>query len=180
LAGVGGIVLVRAARPSDLTAIRDVHLDAFGDEGLVVADLALALIADESAKPLLALVAERNGVVVGSVIFSAVHIDGNASHPSRILAPLAVATPMQRTGAGRRLVEQGLAMLREECVDLVFVLGNPGYYARYGFRANHRVRAPYDLRYPQAWMALSLQGTDVSAMEGQLVCPQSLHRAELW
>ncbi len=61
---------IREAQPSDTQGIKDVQLAAFGDEGPVVADLALALIADESAKPSLVLVAESEKCVVGNIIFS--------------------------------------------------------------------------------------------------------------
>jgi predicted N-acetyltransferase YhbS len=87
---LGDTVRIREAQASDAPGIKAVHLAAFGDEGQVVAELALALIADESAKPILVLVAESEKGVVGSIVFSSVHISGPESGPSYILAPLAV------------------------------------------------------------------------------------------
>lgn len=171
---------VREARASDAGQIRDVHLAAFGDEGPVVADLAMALIADESAKPVLVLVAVTGNGVVGSVIFSSVRIAGSAAGPSFILAPLAVAPGMQRRGIGRQLVESGLVALRERGAEWVFVLGDPRYYSRFGFSAGHKVRAPHDLPYPEAWMCLPLGKAVTSMPEGQLVCADSLNRPEHW
>mmetsp|Transcript_20794 Transcript_20794/g.29161 ORF Transcript_20794/g.29161 Transcript_20794/m.29161 type:complete len:120 (-) Transcript_20794:89-448(-) len=40
---------------------------------------------------------------------------------------------MQRQGIGSELVKAGLAACMSEGVDLVFVLGSPGYYGRFGF-----------------------------------------------
>jgi len=154
-------VRIREAQASDAQGIKGVHLTAFGDEGQVVADLALALIADESAQPILVLVAESEKGVVGSIVFSSVHILASESGPSYILAPLAVAPEMQRMGVGRQLINSGLTALRERGAELVFVLGDPRYYGRFGFSAGHKVRAPYDL-------------------EGQLACAESLNHPEHW
>lgn len=170
----------REAHASDLQGIRDVHLAAFGDEGPVVADLALALMADESARPILALVAESEKRVVGSMILSAVHIPGSASGPAYILAPLAVVPEMQGMGIGRRLIESGLAILRKRGAELVFVLGDPRYYGRFGFRTGHQVRAPYALPYPEAWMCLPLGKLAPEALVGELACAESLNRPEHW
>jgi putative acetyltransferase len=177
---VGDRVRIREAEASDAHGIRSVHLAAFGDEGPVVADLALALIADKSAKPILVLVAESAKGVVGSIVFSSVHIPGSEAGPSYILAPLAVAPEMQRMGVGRQLIESGLTVLRVRGAKLVFVLGDPRYYGRFGFNTGHKVRAPYDLPYPEAWMCLPLGEVVPEEAEGQLACAESLNRPEHW
>lgn len=171
---------IRKANAADLPGIRPVHLDAFGTEGEAVAKLALALIDDETAQPVLALVAEADGEVVGSSIFSAVHIRGADDLAACILAPLAVARRYQRTGIGRALIERGLDALRATGAHLVFVLGDPRYYERFGFRSHHHVRAPYDLPNRDAWMALGLQGNAIESVSGQLVCARSLNEPEHW
>jgi putative acetyltransferase len=173
-------VQIRRTGASDLQSIRDVHMDAFGDEGRTVAELALALIADPSAQPMLTLVAEDHGRVVGSVIFSTVRIQGDEHVSAYILAPLAVAKRSQRMGIGRELIDTGLGALREQGANLVFVLGDPRYYSRYGFSPSHQVRAPYELPYPEAWMAMSLQGASLASLSGQLVCARSLDSPEHW
>jgi len=173
-------VQIRTASASDLESIRKVHIDAFGDEGATVSELALALIQDESAQPLLALVAGDESEVVGSIIFSSAHIKDAEDVSAYILAPLAVAKCLQRMGIGRELIEKGLRILRERDAELVFVLGDPGYYVRFGFSSDHRVRAPYELQYPEAWMAMALQGLPLEAASGRLVCARSLNSPEHW
>ena len=149
---------IREAQASDAQGIKAVHLAAFGDESQVVAELALALIADESAKPILVLVAESEKGVAGSIVFSSV----------------------QRMGVGKQLIESGLTALRKRGVELVFVLGDPRYYGKFGFSAGHKVRAPYDLPYPEAWMCLPLGAVAPEKVEGQLTCAESLNRPEHW
>lgn len=102
------------------------------------------------------------------------------TYPAYILAPLAVAGRYRGKGIGRALVERGLQALRERGADLVFVLGDPRYYGRYGFSPHHRVRAPYDLAHPEAWMAMALQGTALDSVSGRLVCARSLSDPKHW
>lgn len=171
---------IRPAAASDLEAIRALHRDAFGDEGMAVARLALDLLADDTARPVLALVAEAAGELVGSVIFSTVRILDGDSPPACILAPLAVARHAQRRGVGKALVRTGLGALRERGVHLVFVLGDPGYYGQFGFRPGHRVRPPHELPYPEAWMALELAAGALEAARGRLACARCLEAPEHW
>lgn len=176
----GAFVQIRKASEPDLRSIRDVHMDAFGDEGGTVAELALALFRDPSAQPVLTMVAGEDDEVVGSILFSAARIQGAEQLSARILAPLAVARHRQRMGIGRKLIETGLGALRQQGVDLVFVLGDPRYYTRHGFSPDHQVRAPYDLPNPEAWMAMALQGAALASLSGQLVCARSLNSPEHW
>lgn len=171
---------IREARESDLAAIRQVHLDAFGEEGEAIAELVSALFVDATAQPLLALVAETGGEVVGNIIFSTARIEGAQTVSACILAPLAVARRYQGRGIGRALIERGLSVLRTRGVDAVFVLGDPRYYGPRGFSALHGVRAPYDILYPEAWMAIALQGDSIETASGELVCARALSDPRYW
>ncbi|HNK33546.1 MAG TPA: N-acetyltransferase, partial [Plasticicumulans sp.] len=51
------------------------------------------------------------------------------------LAPLAVAPAYQGRGIGARLVRTGLAALQARGAGGCVVLGEPAYYARFGFAA---------------------------------------------
>ncbi|MDW8405915.1 N-acetyltransferase [Chloroflexus sp.] len=171
---------IREASEADRAALAALHHAAFGAEGAIVAELALALLDDPSAQPLVALVAETSAGIIGSAIFSAARINGAERLAAAILSPLAVAPAYQRRGVGRTLIEHGISRLREAGVDLVFVLGNPRYYGRYGFRAQHAVSAPYQLAHPDAWMALALRPAALTAASGVLRCADALHKPELW
>ena len=173
-------MVIRQAIDVDLDAIRQIHLAAFGDDGPEVADLAGALIADQSAQPTLVLVAEFEKMLVGSVIFSTVRVFGLDLSSCFILAPLAVSPDFQKKGIGSDLVRSGLAILQQRKADLVFVLGDPEYYRRFGFHVNHNVRAPFDLPYPEAWMCKTLGLGVPEHLEGVLVCAESLNRPEHW
>ncbi|HXM59137.1 MAG TPA: GNAT family N-acetyltransferase, partial [Candidatus Dormibacteraeota bacterium] len=97
---------VRQERPDDRAAVRDVHVRAFGGQGVVVADLVDTLRGLVEAGDGLSLVAERSGRVVGHVMFTRSLLDA----PRRlvdvhVLSPLGVAPEHQRQGVGAALVQ---------------------------------------------------------------------------
>ena len=72
------------------------------------------------------------GEIVGHVAFSPVLIDG-VDCGWYGLGPLAVLPDWQRRGIGAALVEAGLERLRRIDAAGCVVLGDPAYYARFGF-----------------------------------------------
>ena len=125
------MIAIRSETPSDAAAIHQVHLEAFGqpDE----ADLVDALRAAGALR--ISLVAVAAGVVVGHVAFSPVVIRDGASTINALgLAPLAVLPGWQHRGIGLRLGRAGLAACGATAYGLVFVLGAPRFYGRFGFQ----------------------------------------------
>ncbi|MCE7901730.1 MAG: N-acetyltransferase [Gammaproteobacteria bacterium PRO9] len=87
------------------------------------------------------LVAEHDGDVIGHVAISPVTIsDGSARWHG--LGPVSVLPAFQGRGIGRQLVEQALKDLRHLGAAGCVVLGDPDYYARFGFRAIHSLTFP--------------------------------------
>lgn len=79
------------------------------------------------------LVAEQAGEIVGHIAFSAVQIKGRDCGWFG-LAPLSVSPPRQRQGIGKALIAAGLRQLDTLGAQGCVVLGDPAYYARFGFR----------------------------------------------
>jgi putative acetyltransferase len=79
------------------------------------------------------LVAEIGDVIVGHIAFSPVAAASTAAGAG--LAPIAVIEAHRRRGVAAELVRKGLDACRQAGVGWVVVLGDPAYYARFGFRA---------------------------------------------
>lgn len=152
--------------PPDDAAIARVVDDAFGSPGesrlvraLRDADLAaIELIADEDS-------------VAGHILFSPldVTVDGRPVK-ALALAPLAVRPDRQRRGIGGALVRDGLDRARAAGWESVIVLGDPAYYARFGFSAAQarHLQAPFS---GGAFMALALRPGALDGQAGRVVYP---------
>jgi putative acetyltransferase len=126
-------VIIRRETAGDVAAIRQVVRAAF--EGDDEADLVDRLRADGDL--ILSLVAEQDGQVIGHIAFSRLSITNDfAVTPGVSLAPVAALPEMQRIGAGRALIEAGHDQLRHAGETVVFVLGDPAYYSRFGYSVN--------------------------------------------
>jgi putative acetyltransferase len=123
---------IRPERPDDSGAIRAVLIAAFPTP--VEADLVKQLRRDGDCE--IALVAEDEGRIVGHVQMSRMQAEGDGRAFRTLgLAPVAVLPERQREGIGSRLIREALAIARENREELVFVLGEPAYYGRFGFSA---------------------------------------------
>lgn len=177
---------IRLSNDADREAINDVQISAFGDEeGPVIAELVEGLLDDRTARPLLSLVAEQDGQLVGHVLFTAVNVEpGNTDVSAQILAPLAVSKEHQGGGVGGALVRDGLRRLADGGVQLVFVLGHPGYYPRFGFRPAGALGldAPYPIppKNADAWMVTQLQRGVLGKVRGKIRCAAVLDEPQHW
>ena len=91
---------------------------------------------------------------------------------------------IQKQGIGGRLIERGLQLLSRSGVDLVFVLGHPEYYPRYGFKpAGHLgFEAPYPIpdEHADAWMVQALRPGVIGSVSGKVICADALNKLEYW
>ena len=175
------MIIRSASRDDDAEGIRSLYLTAFAEqERYQVASLATDLLDLVSQPATLSLVAQSAGSVVGHVAFSPVWVDKLPGFSGFILAPLAVLPLRHNQRIGSRLVEHGLAMLG--AADVVFVYGDPNYYARFGFdaRAALDYLPPYDLEYPLGWQARVLKPADESQAPVAMRCVAPLDDPALW
>jgi len=180
------ILKIRHSKESDRSAIEGVHMSAFGQpEGQQIVELVNDLLEDETAKPLLSLVAERDGKLVGHILFTTARLQpGNQATSIQILAPLAVASEVQGEGIGGALIREGLKQLTESGVDLVFVLGHPRYYPKFGFQTAglSGFEAPYTIppEHANAWMVQELKPGRLANNEGRIQCSEVLNQPRHW
>ncbi|MFH0980482.1 MAG: N-acetyltransferase, partial [Planctomycetota bacterium] len=123
-------MLIRPETPRDNVAVRHVNECAFGrpNEAVLVDRIRRTPYAAVS------LVAETEGRVVGHILFTNVTItSATGPSPAVALGPMAVLPKDQRKGVGSALVRAGLDACRRAGYALVFVLGHPDFYPRFGF-----------------------------------------------
>lgn len=135
-------VTMRAAGDADRAELAGLYTAAFPDEDLV----ALVETLTGDASRLLGLVAtDAQDRVIGHVHFTRCAVAGRPEALA-LLAPLAVLPDCQGQGIGTALVRAslgGLAALLD--VAHLLVLGDPGYYERFGFTTETGILPPYPL-----------------------------------
>jgi putative acetyltransferase len=174
---------IRNATDMDREDILSVERAAFGYDK--EANLVRDLMNDTSAKPLYSLLAYEDDRAVGHILFTSAIIEGAEEDVTiSLLAPLAVIPEFQKKGVGGELIRHGLVYLAAAGVDLVFVLGHPGYYPRYGFKPAgvQGFEAPYPIpeEHAGAWMVQELRPGVIGSVSGKLRCADMLNRPEHW
>jgi len=151
---------LRHETPNDIAAIEAVTVAAFADAPHTSHTEQFIVRALRAAGELtLSIVAEEHGQVVGHVTLSPVAItdDHGQSAPDWYgLGPISVLPQRQGHGIGSRLMEQALAELRAMQAAGCVLLGDPAYYARFGFEAHAGLQLPGVP--PGYFMALALHG----------------------
>jgi putative acetyltransferase len=177
---------IRQSTESDRKGILNIHDRAFGkDKGPVIAKLVNDLLNDETAIPILSLVAVVDAKLVGHILFTkAVITKSENSISAQILAPLAILPDEQRKGIGEKLINEGLRLLKESGTELVFVLGHPTYYPRCGFipAGAQGFEAPYPIpeEHAEAWMVQGFNGDILKNNAGKIQCSKVLNEPQHW
>lgn len=122
---------IRAETESDIEAIRRVETAAFGRDS----EANLVDHLRQNGGITLSLVAEQDGEIVGHVLFSPVTVEREpGAFAALALGPVAVLPERQNQGIGSALIRAGLEQCRVKGYTLVFLIGHPTYYPRFGFR----------------------------------------------
>lgn len=131
---------IRAEAPGDASGIADITSAAFARAAHASGTEAQIIEALRAAGALtVSLVAEEAGEIVGHVAFSPVTV-GSAAEGWFGLGPVSVRPDRQRAGIGKAVVEAGLARLRGMGARGCVLVGDPRYYARFGFARDPALR----------------------------------------
>ncbi len=124
---------IRAEKPADYAAVASVHAAAFG-RSAEAAVLALRRCGREY-DPQLSLLAEESGRILGHVLLAPCSIQLLGQRVRAVqLAPIGVHPGRQHEGIGSALIEAAHAAARAKGYAVSFLLGDPGFYARFGYR----------------------------------------------
>ena len=83
---------------------------------------------------------------------------------------------------GQKLIEYGLKQLQTEGIDVAVTYGDPGYYTKSGFVlvSEDQLPAPYNLQYPEGWLAQSLTKEPVPHLDGPCQCVKAYQSPQYW
>jgi putative acetyltransferase len=175
-------MFTRETDDADLNDILYVEREAFNSDK--EANLTKDMLSDPTAKPLISLLAYVENQPVGHVLFTTGHLSNNPQIVLSILAPLAVVPKFQRQGVGGSLIKKGLSLLSKANVDLVFVLGHPQYYPKFGFTPAGKLgfEAPYPIpeKDAGAWMVQAFRPNVIRYVTGKVECCDALNKPEHW
>jgi putative acetyltransferase len=130
-------VIIRPETPADASAVRALVEAAFaGVEHSSQTEGAIVDALRRAGALSISLVAEQEDIIAGQVAFSPVLIDGEDLGWFG-LGPVSVAPERQRAGIGTALIGAGLRLLKDRGAAGCVVLGDPGYYRRFGFTNGH-------------------------------------------
>jgi len=121
------MLTVREETPADYAAIRALLLEAFP----LPSEANLVERLRDEGDVVLALVAFDGDALVGHVMLSPMR----APFPALGLAPLTVHAGRRNQGIGAHLVAEAVERVRGGAWEAMFVVGDPEYYARFGFSA---------------------------------------------
>ena len=177
-------IQIRPSTPDDFQTILDIQQEAFGSDE--VANLVAGLLSDESAEPIVSLLALVDDQPAGYILYTRATIEGLDQQPlMHILAPLAVRPEFQKQGIGGKLIEQGFEHLKAIGTELVFVLGHETYYPKFGFIPDAG-RLGFPATYPipevnaNAWMVYPLREGTLDSVKGKVICADHMNSPEHW
>ncbi|MFZ5749250.1 MAG: GNAT family N-acetyltransferase [Pseudomonadota bacterium] len=135
-------------RPAEAVLVKQLAIDG---------DLVLVLLARD----------EITNELTGMVALSRMDVEvGGEQVPAVALAPVAVAPGFRRTGVADVLIQAAIHWMRDAGAALMFVLGEPGFYGRFGFSTE--LAEGYESPYAGPFlMAAAVQGVAPEGARGR-------------
>lgn len=151
------------------------------EEGTLIGELVRNLLIGTAQEDLFVFTEEEDGAIIGGIVFSRLSYERD-ERTVFVLGPVAVAPDQQGKGIGQRLLNHGLAALRNAGVDVVMTYGDPDYYAKVGFRPTSEADAPapFPLNHPGGWLAQSLTDRVMAPLKGPSRCVEALNDPVFW
>jgi putative acetyltransferase len=171
---------IRPEGPDDHDAIATVVTAAFGSPA--EARLVAGLRATDAYRSALALVAVREGTIVGHTMVTVTPVvaaDGGRSDIA-MLSPLAVEPSHHGRGIGSELVRRVVALADEAGHPAVVLEGSPAFYGRLGFEPSSPLGIDLplpDWAPPEAAQIHRLRAYD-PALRGRVVYPAPFDQLE--
>jgi putative acetyltransferase len=155
---------IRPEEPRDYEIVYEINRQAFdsSDEAEIVKKVR------HHSGPIISLVAEIDSQIVGHIMFSPVNIIGDQDEWKAMgLGPVAILPTYQRKGIGTALIYAGLESCRQIDQSIVFLVGHPDYYPRFGFKLARKQGFQYkSARFDPYFFVLELRPGALTGKSG--------------
>ncbi len=133
-------ITIRHERPAEYRHVESIIRQAFYNlyiPGCVEHYLAHVMRSHADFIPELDFVAERNGAVIGSIMYTKASLisEDGAAVPAATFGPVCIAPEYQRRGYGTALIEYSLRRAAELGYEAIVIFGSPANYVDRGFKS---------------------------------------------
>lgn len=166
-------LILRLERPEDYRQVEVLTRDAFWNEHVPGCDehyLVHILRGSPAFLPALDFVAERDGRLVGNIMYTKAWVEDAAGqrHDVILFGPLSVLPAVQRQGIGGALIRHSAEAARRMGHRAIVIYGDPAYYSRHGFLpASHFGVTPPDGKPHPALQILPLYEDALAGINGR-------------
>jgi len=168
-------MIIRTESVKDFKEVYNVNFLAFGnreDESKLIERIRNS----EEFIPELSIVAEIDNEIVGYILLSKATVENMEEKQEVIvLAPIAIKPIYQKQGIGSKLINEGLKRCKELGFNIVFLIGHPEYYPKFGFKPAKRYR--FELKQfevpKDVFMVCELNEGELQNIKGELKYPKS-------
>ena len=127
------VTKIRPEISTDIDQIYNVIAAAFGQPQ----EAELVNLIRARGKALISLVAERPEGIAGHILLSPITLVPETDGTYAGIGPLAVHPTVHKQGIGSALMKQAIKEAQALGISALFLLGDPKYYARFGFQTSH-------------------------------------------
>ncbi len=168
-------MIIRTESIKDFKEVYNVNFLAFGnreDESKLIERIRNS----EEFIPELSIVAEIDNEIVGHILLSKATVENKEGQQEVIvLAPIAIKPIYQKQGIGSKLINEGLKRCEELGFNIVFLIGHPEYYPKFGFKPARRFGVDLkQFEVPEdVFMVCELNEGELQNIKGELKYPKS-------
>ena len=155
-------ITIRNETETDYRAVEELTREAFWNlnfPGCSEHYLIHVLRSHSDFIPELDLVAEADGKIVGSIIYSKSKLTDEKGNEKDILTfgPLSVSPEYQRKGIGKALIEHSFIKAAELGYDTVVIFGSPSNYISRGFKSCKKYNVSLNGYFPTAMLVKEIK-----------------------
>ena len=156
-------IRIRREEEADRQAVEEITRKAFYNlyvPGCFEHYLVHVMRSHQDFLPELDLVVERDGQVIGNIMYTKARLVDEAGEEKEILTfgPVCILPEYQRMGYGKRLMEYSFERAVELGYDAIVIFGSPSNYVSRGFKSCKKYNVCLeDGTYPAAMMAKELR-----------------------